>query len=534
MRYLHPVTPSPCHPRIFSTLSAMRLRVSLPMMGLCAWLLAGGGGLAAQPAAEDALEPATASAIYLMQRSVQVRRDGLHNRLLGSLRHLRDPLLEPLFAELARASHPALQIHGNLALAELSPARELDLRRLAEIDDPAVQAELVTAAMDADLLSHVEAAKLLAWPGLDMGVRLLAAARLMEAGELADEHHASLRKGLDAGRLARRGLAALLLHQLGDATGTAGLQAINDWQGDDRDAVRAMLLNTAMRHKFERSGDWAYAVASEPGVERRLGLLALQTAMRFGHPRAATHWQTQFQSTRDTAQRTRLALVALQMAPWLEAGVFETLREAEDELIQQMGDTGLAIAEGRPTVADAVLALIGRQHAVANGWALHYAATDARPADARRILLGLIDAYEDAPDEHRIRRLDEAVQATQTLYEQDPAAAAELLRPRLTDADRDALLVRGILLGLVRTQQGEPWRVIDPITDWPDADADRLALLLRARHDQPLTDRQMRELGVMVQGGGGLQDSLRIQAAWAWLKRKQQTHLALAAVLGDR
>lgn len=477
---------------------------------------------------DSGMDPATRSAVYLLQQSITVRSDGTHHRLLRSLRHLADPTLEPLFAALAAARHPALKIHGILGLAEISETGQLDLRRVVEVDDAAVQAELITAAMDSDLLSDDDAERLVDWPGLDEGVRLLAATRLIEAGRSVDLD--MLREGLEANRLARRGMAALLLHQADDPAGVRGLQKLNTSQDTDRDRVRAMLLTTAQRHKLHRSGTWAYSVAVDPAVDSRLALLALQTAMRFGDPRAAGHWRHEFESTHDMARRTRLALVALYTAPWLEAETFATLEQADDSVLVQMGRTGRAIAERRDVAAQ-VGRLIALQHPVANRWALHHAGANAQPDDARQIYRSVIAAYEHSPEAQRTRRLDEAVRATEALHDLDPAAAATLLRPMIAEANADPLLVRAVLLGLARARRGDQHAVIAGIADWPDQDARWLALLLGARAGEAMDDRQSRDLAMLVQGAGGIQDTLRIQAAWQWLKRNDQTQPALARVL---
>ena len=45
--------------------------------------------------------------------------------------------------------------------------------------------------------------------------------------------------------------------------------------------------------------------------------------------------------------------------------------------------------------------------------------------------------------------------------------------------------------------------------------------------------KQMQELSLLARGGGRLEDSLRIQAAWYYLKRTCKAHQAMQQVLGS-
>jgi hypothetical protein len=268
-------------------------------------------------------------------------------------------------------------------------------------------------------------------------------------------------------------------------------------------------------------------------VDPALDVLALRTALRFGEARAAALWRQRYDAATDSAMRIRLALTVLRLAPWLEAGLFDVLCASDDPLIRQAGKAGKAIASGGRDVPDQVVALVQMQQPTMNSWALSYAEDDAKPSDAELILLGLILGYEEGPVASRGARLEIAVRATQTLFDKQPDSAKNLLRPILTSPQTDAALLEGILLGLVRSQEGRAREVVDGLGPFATANADQLALLLLTRQNQPLDERQMNDLRLLVRGGGNLEDSLRMQAAWTYLKRTGQKQLALAQVLGS-
>ena len=478
------------------------------------------------------------AAVYLLKKSTTVDRDGTHNLLLKALRHLNDPDTRPLFAELAQSDHPGLRVHGILGLAETDPDKQVDLALIATIEDPAVQATVISAAMDDGLLSHDQAKQLLNWDGLADEVRVLVAVRLVEAGKFKDTK--MLKRVLnDTEKIGGGALAALLLMQLGDPAGRVYLDEKIDTSSDDqRDPVRAMLLQTAMRHELDRAGPWAMSLAEKPGgdsIDRSLRLMALRTALRFDAPGANELWAKRYAEAKGSAaQQIRLALTALHLSPWLDPELFTPLTDSDDSSLRAIGQTGALIALGSEDVADHVVALLDLGHPMINNWALKFAREHAGETDAQIILLGMVLGYQDSPQRGKDRRLEEAIEATQVLYERDPQAAKALLAPVLTDPSTDKLLTQAVLLGLVRTREPEAVAVIEGIQDQiKDPDAKSLALLLLARSGRTMTDEQLETLSLLARGAGRLEDSLRIQVAWTYLKRAGMHDRSLALSLGQ-
>ncbi|MEM9884080.1 MAG: hypothetical protein AAF800_14300, partial [Planctomycetota bacterium] len=186
----------------------------------------------------------TVAALRLLDDAVTVQIDGRHHRLLRALRHLEDPALRPLFTGLAENSggrsgggHPSLLVHGLLGLAELDRPFGLRPETVAAIERDDIRADLLSAALDGDLLTRATRSALLTWDGLDPAVGLLLLTRrIAEDGSTDDAKLLGrLRDGLTHEAPGRRGLAALLLHELGDPAGTATLQRLA--RGDDPDRL---------------------------------------------------------------------------------------------------------------------------------------------------------------------------------------------------------------------------------------------------------------------------------------------------------
>ena len=495
-------------------------------------LLAFAAILAPAPAVHAApeLDEAAQSAVFLIRQSMQVSRDGRHNLMLRALRQLADPAMEPIFNQLIQSEHPALKIHGMLGLAECNKDRKLDLVRVAAITAASVQAELVSAAMDSDLLSNDQAKQLVAWPGLDNSVKVVVAQQLIKDKGVADQ--AFLKEATQAESIARRGLGYLLLLQLGDATAAAGLAEISKSTDPKRDPIREMMLGAALRYEFDSIGPWALSVATEPGVPNSLMVLSLRVALRFNAPGAVEAYVQQYGSNSSVPQRTRLALTALQVAPYTDAKVFEPLLVSDDALIKQIGITAGAIAKREPDVGGKIIALIKLNHPIANDWAFQYARKFATDDDARLVLVSLINAVATGPDRNKAQRIDDAVAAAQVLYERKPADAAKIIRPLLTDEKASPETHQAVLVGLLRAKPSAHELVAD-LPVFKDAISNNLVLLMLARSGQKLTPAQIVDLGLVVRGGSELMGVLRVQAAWSYLKLTNQTKPAIAQILGQ-
>ncbi|MCC7192541.1 MAG: hypothetical protein IT444_07130 [Phycisphaeraceae bacterium] len=467
------------------------------------------------------------SAVFLLKESMMVTRDGRHNDLLRALRQLADPELEPFFSELSQSEHPTLKIHGLLGLAECSENKELDLVRVSDIKNPALQAEVISAAMDSEILSDEQAKKLVEWPGLDNGVKVVVAQQLVQKKLISNTDF--LQEAAKSDNIGRKGMALLLLTQLGDTNAANELMNIDSSTDSRRDAVREMLLQAALRYEYDRIAPWAMRVANEPNVGAKLGLIALRTAMRFKSPGADDLWRRQFQSTDSAAQKVRLAVIALQLSTWIDASVFNTLTTSDDVLIKQMGLVGRAIAS-KQSVVEPTIALIKLGHSLSNIWIISHLRRFASKEDALAILPAIVQAAGPEPARGRAERLDEAVMATRLLVELDTPAAVKALRPILEDPHTDSVLAQVILVGLVRSDKGTPADVIAGLPPFSDLNTNNLALVVLAKGGAKLTPDQLQGLSLVVRGGGIRQDSVRLQAAWTYLKITKQTRTALASI----
>ena len=480
-------------------------------------------------------------AVWLLEKSTLVHSNGFHNILLRALRQLRDPRLKPLFSELVQRRHPALKIHGILGLAEISDPPKLDLALVADIKSTAVQAQLVSAAIDGQLLSTEDAKQLATWPTLDPAVRVLVTSQLVADKQKFDPD--VLDDALASDNPAMRGMAALLKAQMGEPGMLEVLKKIDEEPGPARDKVRSLLLQTAMRYDFAIIAPWAMEMLTEKNLDRDVTYQALRTALMFNAPESVNAWMHRFDEAsvpEREADRLRLAVLALDIADRLDARVFRPLIDHEDPLLKQIGVTGDAIARKQPH-AEHVAKLVKMNNLLTSRWAVQYAVklADEKPEQARPILMAIIEAADDDnlangdPDRKprfAPQRLEHAVAAVQKLHEKDKQGGT-LLAGMVRDAPM--LMQEAMIMGLIRSTGDKPDQVIDGMDDFKSTVASAMAVLLRTKHTDTMSDEQREALSRIVRGGGGLQDPLRIQAAWTYLRLTQQDRVALAKVLGD-
>ncbi len=475
-------------------------------------------------AQEKSGDPNFDSAVFLLRSAVTPDRRGTFSILMRSLRHLRDPELKSFFKDLVQSDNRVLKIHGILGLAELENPKKVDLSLLAEIKDPATQSELLGAALDSEVLDAAAGKQVLAWQGLDLDAKVVVAAHLLEKKQFDDVK--LLKLAADTDKWPRKAMAGLLLLQLGDPEGGKILDALNKTADPTKDGVRSLVLQTAFRFKYERVAPWAAAIAVETGVGEKLGLMALRTAVRFGDKGSLGVIKQQYISSTDAADQMRLALSLLNLAPWVPADLFAPLVAGNDPLIKQIGLTSQAVANKRGVVEE-VGKLIAMNHPIASAWARGYAQFHAEPAEAVMIYKAIVKAFE-GPDRNRAQRLDEAIGATQELFEKDAAAATPFLANILADEKTPSPLKQAILVGLIRVNAGNPVAALPDRKDFNDNNANALRLLLLAKNGKSLDEQQLKDFGILVRGGGALPEALRIQAAWAYLKLTRQTGAALA------
>ncbi|MCC7409424.1 MAG: hypothetical protein IT442_15275 [Phycisphaeraceae bacterium] len=502
------------------------------------------------------LDPTAKAAVRLMQGCLTPTPDGRYHRLLRALRHLEDPGLAPIYEWLFESSNPTLKIHGLLGLAEASPRRQVDLSRLQRVSDQVVLGQLIGAALDTHMLGDEQIQQVMGWANLDVGIKVVLSLELMSRGRPVDMP--ALSAAMHVASLSERSMAGLVAAAAGDRSGLDRLTELNASEDPQRETVQTMLLRSAIRMDFKVAGPWSLGLSRDESQPVRLRLLALQTALRLGEPDAPGHFNRWFSRETDPAHRIRMAVLIMQAAPWLNPRDFGLLTRADERLLVQIGRAAEAMALAGPPMAhvlataqpltalpvdrrtlnvEPVVNLIGMQHPVVNVALLTYV-NDFAPSSAQIPLWRAMIGSIQGPVRNRASRLELAVEAAEALAEQKPAEAAPVLAGLMTGAGQDAqMMQRVILLGLVRVKSRAAVDILSTLEDalpggLEDPTARWLEVIIAARQHDEIDPVELERLGVIVRGGANIEDTLRLQAAWLYLKHTGQTG-ALSIVLSQ-
>lgn len=507
--------------RAFEPFGATRICIAtVVMFSLWAW-----------PVAYGDEDQAVETAKNYLRSSMVVQRDGSHNLALRALRHLRDPALQPLLLRLSRTNHPSMRINGLLGLAELD-ADGMTMDLLSSVEDPAIQSEIITNAMDSEMLTSDQARKLLTWQDVNDGVRLVILLRLDRETRRANLE--LLKQAAESELLGRRGIAGLMLADMGDPLGQKLLKEVNASNSVDRELVQAQLLTVLSNIDLANTGDWALSISKSAGDSPRLELMALREALRQGSKAARDYWYERYNASSDAADRTRLGIIAMESADKQPASLFEPMIQSQDALLSQMGRVGAAVSTQSPDMAEQIVRMIELDHAIANAWALKYVAQHADAQVRNVVLLGLMLTAEQGDPRGLQRRLDLAVAAAQEMVERDPVAAQQLLKPILEDRKTDPMVLQALLYGVLRANGNQAYTVVENLKPLRDPDGRNLILVLKSRDPRRLNDRDIRNLGFIVQGAGSMPATFRLQAGWNYLKATGHADAALKQILEEQ
>lgn len=486
----------------------------------------------AQHTTAEPEDPGVASAQYLLQQATQPQRDGSHNTRLIALRELEDPALLPLFVGLTNSPYLTMRVHGQLGSAALSPTKRIDLTALAEIEDQRELVQLLSAGIDDGLIDNASMATLLTWDSLELPLKQAIALRLLgEGGEVnvtpfQESLDIELNDEVGPARLLQYALGALLLAEAGQDAGRPAIEQLMKITGSTADAVIGQVLDAAMRKDFASAGALAIGVAKDSRRQAPLRLIAIQTAMRLGQAEATTTWQAMFREEESSAQRIRLAMVALDAAEQVPPEFFDTLDD-QGRWIQAIAQAGRAISQKQDKLVQAFHPLITIAQPLSAQWIISYCRR-AEPIGGDKILQLIISDHRFSQPQQRGKMIQVAINAATTLCEVYPkharAAFGEAMRVAPDQNDSDALALRQVILvGIARAQGdlNELANTIEP-DEYNDFSSDALRLFIRARHGVALTDQEWQRVSDIVQGVGQFDVAMRLQLAWAYLKHKGQ------------
>jgi hypothetical protein len=477
--------------------------------------------------AQYEVPPAGETAVATLRKAVSSATAGDNLPLLLALRQLHDPDLKPLFLQLAQSSKDwQAQVHAVLSLAEINEKRRVDAWLITQVS-PQAQELIIANALDSGLIGNDQYQQILAAEDLNSMARLMLNAEQILAGEKTDQ--AELRVLSASDDVYQAGFAAALLAQSGDVSAwTNYLPRLQEQESSARDRLTFWLLDAIGRYKLTFARDWVRTVAETPGIEENLVFRAVYTAMLLDLKFGLDLWTKEVGSTPGPRQQMRYGLALLAVGKEVPVSAYDRLRTPDDdELAASMIDAGMAISTGADPSA-AMIRLLDLGHQRATDW-VQSALPKLPPDQATKVYKHLIERLESSRD-LRGDPVGLAVNAVAKLYATDP----DWVLDRLARAEDDGLMQQTILLGLFEADSPRVGAAAKSLRRIGSARADSLALLLIAKHSPTISEDDLKKLGVIVSGGGGVSDVLRTQAAWLYLKHTNQVQAAIGSIFAKQ
>jgi len=465
-----------------------------------------------------------------MRRAVTAQSDGSHLARLFALRQLCDATLEPLFRRIAQHEPWPVQVHAILGLAEIAvtdTGSHIDPWLVRQVDTSAQQM-LIASALDMGLAGREQIQELLAWDELDSQSRLMLIGELMLDGVAAADtvDRSSVAKLAGSSHREIAGMASMLLAQLGDAAPfSAHADQLATLPNRDRNRHLLWMLEIVRQFELTVMEDWVRQTIETPGVDRDVKYWGVYTVLTLDAREGAALWERHLGSDPGYGQQVRYGMLALAAGKEVPVRVYDRL-DSKEALVRRMVDVGRAMSEGRNLMGP-LIALIDLGHAKTATWAMQ-TLEELPPAESGPVYQHIIENFEREQD-GQAERNAAAIEATTNLFEADPNAVLG----RLQAVPDDSVSQEVILLGLFETRSAAAGRAAAGLRRIGAGRADSLALLLMARHGEPLSDDDIRSLGRIAAGGGRVSIGLQAQAAWLYLKRSGEIDRALLAIFDE-
>jgi hypothetical protein len=487
----------------------MRSRLDRASTSALGWVLAAAACCA--PAAAQFYEK-----VDLRRAPVERLRAALsaENQAIGAsvaaLAGIGDPRLEPVFRGMAGGDAPPVRVFGVLGTA-LVTKKGIDPALWSALRSDDARATVVRDANITGILRDSDAAALLAAAATTPAATLALVGELHRRGAAWDPARiAPIASGDDP----VAGAVASLLLLAGPTGGTADPAP---WQGflerakamaaEQRTAVMRAAIEASLLFEIKPAAAELLAACGGAGSPDALRVPAVGMALRIDTPRGLEAWRARVREERSQVALVRAGMQLLSAIDrGVPAGDFDAIRNGSP-VIDAIADAGKAIASGQDEVT-ALIALLDAGHSASAEWALVRAAEmpPERSAPVWRHLLGKIDAGN--PDERPAATIVSGV--VRELVKTDPASV-EALGKRV---DGDDLLEAALMLGLWESNAAAAPAIARGRRGSLPRMGESLACMILARAAEPLSPEEQSILARAAVGGGDVDPTRALQAAW--------------------
>ena len=435
--------------------------------------------------------------------------------LVASLARCGDPGTERLFRAMAASGDPASRVYGVLGAA-LAGGRGIDPALFTALGSADERSAVVREANVSGLLRESPVAELMAVPGLQPAAVLTLAGELDRRGQPWDR--SSLRPIAADDDAVAAGVAAMLLGEA-SPSGTAGDPA--PWRAfgarlaampaKERESTLRALVEAALMFEIRSACAPLLALATAEGIPESVQLPAIGMALRLDPTAGLAAWKA-----RVARERSQVSLVraGLQLLASVDHGVppdaFDAIRNG-NTVLDAIADAGAALAR-KEAPAGAIITLLDSGHPGSAEWAL-VRASELPPDQGAPVWKHVLAQLDDTDP---LKRPSGVLVAglVRELAGSDPTEVARLAERLDGNDELEAALMSGLwdsrspaAAPIARARRGTLPRM-----------GESLAVLVLASAGGTLTDDDMNVLARAAAGGGDLDPSRAIQAAWYYAR----------------
>ncbi len=464
------------------------------------------------------------TSVTQLQKALSPSTTGIQHFRWVSLRLLADPAMNPLFEYLTKSQDIGLRVDGFMGMALVSADKSLNAQQVNQLKDPALRRLLITEALGLDLLKPAALNSFLLEPDLTNYERALLVAELHRQGQPWDKSLLLNAASDDASEVA--GLASMLLLERADTNAWLGFtQKCATLPIDEQAELLAQLANAARQYRITAALEPLLAItAQSTGAERAAVIIA---AVSLSPTTGQNIVLEKIKTDRTQSNLVKMGLLMLSSKTGFQASDFELLRNG-DPLVEVMVNAGVAMRSPSSNQAAALGALLENGNRSTSEFVLSLAAT--LPNDISLPLL--LETLNRIAKGKSLASADQIVTllAVQQLL-RIPQAHPELLKLTLASMDKNIELVETIMSVVADSSNADAAAFARSIRGKLPRRGESMALLALAKNFTPLTAEEIAELGSIASGGGKVNDSLQIQAAWLYLKYANQEKDAITKLV---
>lgn len=467
------------------------------------------------------------STLRALREGIASNNDGVQHAAMVALRQLRDPSLRPFLERMTRSDDWSLRVDAVLGLAELDPAKRIDLALVEALPGESDRESALSAAITLEMLDVPRIETLLGWDDLPPLARALLMGEMRRLGGRPDE--ALLEKLAQSKSPEVAGIAAAILADLGAPGAKAACEnaaaTLAALPPKARSTAIAQIVEVASVDRLANAAPFAASLAMLPDIAPDARMRILGSLLVLSPEHAYPLFAAAVERERTQLALMRHAAVLLASGARAPAAEWARVRNG-DPLLEGIADAGVLLAQGDDLAAYRKLASL--KHRITLVAALE-GARRLGPSAEQALGIELLELLRADPRELG-PMLDPVLRGLARLATIAPGEMRTALEASLADGEGSREIQEAILLTLHGASSAEATEVASIARGRATRLGEALVCLARAQMNQELAAEDIDMLATVAGGGTGVDPGLRTQAAWHWTRYAKRTEAVIDAL----